>query len=139
MSAHAPPLYPFTGFYISYPSSPQPPTPLGLVTMIPSDPPAMGWIYADRKTFELKYGNKTASIDHVFGPWDMTEDKLGVTLEEQEQFVALETVDADGKGDGTWQVYYDREGDGTGLPPGRRRLEVSIEREVQEGGEEKKE
>ena len=83
----------------------------------------MGWIYADRHTFELKYGNKSASIDHVFGPWDITDDKLGLTLEESEAFVAVE-VDK-----GEWQLFYDREGGGKGLPKGRK-LEVSIEREV---------
>lgn len=56
----------------------------------------------------------------------MTEDRLGVTLEEQEAFVAVE------REAGVWQVYYDRVGDGTGLPKGKT-VEVSLEREALEG------
>lgn len=80
--------------------------------MISTNPPAMGWVYADRHTYELKYGNKSASIDHVFGPWGMCEDDLGVDLEEKEAFVAVEvsshfslgwTGSCDGEGGGGYE------------------------------------
>ena len=117
--------------------------------MIATSPPAMGWLYADRHTFQLKYGNRTASIDHVFGPWDICDDMLGVMLEEKEAFVAIEVsvvVETERNGDvhtivvinmsqienGIWTLFYDREGDGSGLPTDKIRLEVSLEREVVE-------
>lgn len=62
--------HPFEGFYISYPDPTLPsPPPLGLVSTIDSDPPMLNWIYIDRHTRELKYGNRTQSRAHIVGPW----------------------------------------------------------------------
>ncbi|KAI9840165.1 MAG: hypothetical protein M1837_001878 [Sclerophora amabilis] len=110
---------PFSGFYVTYPNDAKP---MGLVSMISHDPPAMGWLYVDKVTFELKYGNRTSSIEHIVGPWDFTEDELGVTLAGEELFVAVEEKD------NQWALYYDRNDDGTGLPKKKRVLEVSLER-----------
>lgn len=113
--------YPFEGFYIHYPNDDKP---LGLVSMVSDDPPAMNWIYVDKNTMEVKYGNRTASIEHIVGPWDWTEDELGVTLEGEERFVAVEEKE------NVWAVYYDRNDDGKSLPAKRRVLDVSLERRM---------
>lgn len=68
----------------------------------------MGWIYAAKDTHELKYGNRSRSIEHVVGPWDWAGDADEiVTLEDKarEAFVAVD------EGDGEWGVYFDRDGD----------------------------
>ena len=62
----------------------------------------LNWIYADKDTLELKYGNRTQSKEHHVGPWDWTEDEVGVTIEDWEGFVAVEEEP------GKWAVYYDR-------------------------------
>ena len=38
------------------------PVPLGLVSQVAVDPPLLNWIYVDKDTMEVKYGNKTASV-----------------------------------------------------------------------------
>ena len=66
----------FQGFYIQYPlltklthatSSP----PMGLVSSIPTSDstPALNWLYIDRVTQEMRYANRTGSMEHVIGPW----------------------------------------------------------------------
>ncbi|KAI9798200.1 MAG: hypothetical protein M1833_004949 [Piccolia ochrophora] len=111
--------YPFCGFYVTYPSDAKP---LGLVSMVSDDPPTMNWMYVDRTTLEVKYGNRTASVDHVVGPWDWTDDEVGITLEGKEAFVAVE------ESTDTWALYFDRNGDCSGLPTKKRILEISLER-----------
>lgn len=113
--------YPFEGFYIHYPNDDKP---LGLVSMVSDDPPMMNWIYADKNTLELKYGNRTASIEHVVGPWDWAEDEVGLTLEGAERLVAVE------ERKDVWAVYYDRNDDGKGLPQGKRVLDISLDRKL---------
>ncbi|MCJ1429955.1 hypothetical protein MMC29_007870, partial [Sticta canariensis] len=61
--------HPFTGFYISYPDPELHPNTLGLVSSISDDPPMLNWIYIDRATRELKYGNRTQSREHIVGSW----------------------------------------------------------------------
>ena len=121
--------HPFTGFYITYPCDESPP-PRGLVSMISLNPPAMGWIYADSGTLEAKYGNRSASIEHVKGPWDWTSDQTGVTLEGKEAFVAVEEEVAveDGKTEKRWALYFDRTETGKGLPRGKQVLPISLDR-----------
>ncbi|KAI9705833.1 MAG: hypothetical protein M1836_005239 [Candelina mexicana] len=157
-----PKSHPFAGFFIAYPPpDPDIPSPQirGLVSTISNDPPMLNWIYADRITGEVRYGNRTQSKEHVFGSWDWTEDLEGLVLEGWEGFVVVEeddVVDDDdegegekGEGDGNgngkregkgggkvWAVYYDRKRDGLKSvfgkegQMGRRVLEVSLERKV---------
>ena len=113
--------FPFKGFYLNFPSESHH---RGLVSLTSANPPAMGWLYADKTTLELKYGNRSASVDNIFGPWDWTPDEEGVTLEGKEAFVAVE------EGEGVWAVYFDRGEDGAGLPPGKRILPISVERKL---------
>ncbi|KAI9769884.1 MAG: hypothetical protein M1835_006642 [Candelina submexicana] len=155
-----PQSHPFAGFYIAYPPlDPETPSPQirGLVSTISNDPPMLNWIYADRETGEVRYGNRTQSRGHVFGSWDWTEDLEGLVLEgwegfvvveeeeEEEEGVGVDEGEGDGKGKGkgkgegegrVWAVYYDRKRDGLksvfgkGGKMGRRVLEVSLERKV---------
>lgn len=60
----------------------------------------------DKNTHQLKYGNRSQSIEHVVGPWDWTGDEKTVVLEDKSAFVAVEEEDGSG-----WGVYFDRNGD----------------------------
>lgn len=127
----APPPHPFTGFYIMYPDDDRSPPERGLVSTISVDPPMLNWIYVDKDKLELRYGNRTASIQHVIGPWDWTEDESGVILEDWEGWVAVEEEERE---DGLkWALYYDRYDDDLGggrKANGKRRLQCSLERRV---------
>lgn len=70
-----------------------------------ANPPLLNWIYADKDTYELKYGNRTQSVEHLVGPWDWTEDEKTILLEGKSAFVAVEEEE------GEWALYYDRDGD----------------------------
>lgn len=115
--------HPFKGFMIGHPSGEQL---RGMVSLSGVDPPSMGFVYADKKTYELKYGNKTTSTPHIHGPWNLTEDDEGLTLEDEELFVAVEEKK------GYWALYYDKHGDGRDLPEDKTTLPVSIERKPKE-------
>lgn len=114
-----------------YPDDARVPPERGLVSTISNDPPMLNWIYCDKETLELRYGNRTASIQHVVGPWNWTEDEAGVLLEDWEGFVAVEENERE---DGLkWAVYYDKYNDD--LASGRkvngmRLLQCSLERRV---------
>ncbi|KAF9482395.1 hypothetical protein BDN70DRAFT_875144 [Pholiota conissans] len=117
--------HPFSGFYLDYPAGKKP---MGLVSTISRDPPELNWIYADDDTLELKYGNKTASVNHIHGPWDWTPDQRGLTLEEWEGFVALE------ESPGVWGLYYDQDDDHlstSGIAGNRRVVECSLQRRLE--------
>ncbi|ETI23911.1 hypothetical protein G647_05718 [Cladophialophora carrionii CBS 160.54] len=124
--------YVIEAFYIEYPDNERVPVPLGLVSQVQEDPPLLNWIYVDKDTMELKYGNKSASIEHHVGPWDWTEDEEGITFDETEAFTAVEDP-ATRK----WQLYYDMDDDGLSrfVPKGRRKFQVSLERTLIPGAE----
>lgn len=85
----------------------------------------LNWLYVDRNTLELKYGNRTQSREHHVGPWDWTEDEVGLTLEGWEGFVAVE------EGKKLWAIYFDRKNDQLKeLRNGRRVLQCSLERRL---------
>lgn len=118
--------HPFSGFYLMYPDDDRNPRQRGLVSTISLDPPMLNWIYADKNTSELKFGNRSASIEHIVGAWDWTEDEVGMTLEDWEGFVAVEEADG-------WALYYDIDDDhlGNGKKVGGRTvLQCSIERRI---------
>ncbi|KAI9370994.1 VPS28 protein-domain-containing protein [Aspergillus egyptiacus] len=79
---------------------------LGLVSTIQDSPPMLNWIYADKETHELKYGNRTQSCEHVPGPWDWRDEETTVVLEKNRGFYAVKEEE------GVWAVYFDRDGDG---------------------------
>ena len=101
------------------------PVPLGLASQVAVNPPLLNWIYVDKDTMEVRYGNKTASVAHNVGPWDWTEDQERVVFEENAVFTAVE--DAATK---RWQVYLDMEGDELSrvVPRSRRRLLINLQR-----------
>ncbi|KAJ5259262.1 hypothetical protein N7478_012243 [Penicillium angulare] len=102
------PAFTSLAFYIEYPELDETKgldRGLGLPTYVSANPPLLNWIYADFETHELKYGNRTQSVDHVVGPWNWTEDEKTITLEESVAFVAVEEEE------GEWALYFDRDGD----------------------------
>ncbi|CAF9919259.1 hypothetical protein IMSHALPRED_004566 [Imshaugia aleurites] len=127
--------HPFEGFYIEYPDPERPrPLPLGLVSTISKDPPMLNWIYVDKNTREVKYGNRTQSRAHIVGSWgwDAGEEggAGGLTLEGAEGAVAVEA------GDG-WEIRWEDE-DGNAGVEGRRKVTISLERKMLEPKEEDK-
>jgi len=129
------PLHPFAGFYLDYQPRKEkhdmferlnkPPKIRGLVTTISENPPTLNWVYVDRRTHEVKYGSREVAQGHVLGPWDWTDDEVGLTLEDWEGFVAVEE-----KKD-LWAVYFDRDDDRLqDIISGRRVLQCSLERRV---------
>lgn len=154
--------HPFQGFYIQYPDDerPQPP-PLGLVSTISDDPPMLNWIYVDKTTLEVKYGNRTQSRAHRVGSWGWTgkepddgeisydrktgkkeeieeeeEEPGGLTFEGEEKFVAVEPHG----GGNRWEVMWDEKDDllkDLGGIKGRKVLQISLERTFVEEAKEK--
>ncbi|KAK2750008.1 hypothetical protein FQN55_002726 [Onygenales sp. PD_40] len=127
-TSRAIPAHTAEAFYIGYPDEEREPT-LGLVSSVSTDPPMLNWIYVDKDTMELKYGNRTQSRPHHVGPWDWTEDQVGLTMRGVEGFVAVE----EDEGEGVWGVYFDEDGDGLRRRAGGRRVvEISLERTMVE-------
>ena len=125
----------FEGFYIEYPDPERPrPLPLGLVSTISNDPPMLNWIYVDKNTREVKYGNRTRSRAHIVGSWGWDageEDGAGgLTLEGHEGAVAVEGRDG-------WEIRWEDEDGRVGVE-GRVKLTVSLERKMLEPKEEDK-
>lgn len=89
----------------------------------------MGWLFIDKDTLEARYGNKSASIHNIKGPWDWTDDENGMVLEGKEAFVAVREED------GLWRLYFDRNEDGRGLPEGKLVLPISLDRELKDVAE----
>ena len=127
--------HPFEGFYIEYPDPERPrPLPLGLVSTISKDPPMLNWIYVDKDTREVKYGNRTQSRAHIVGSWgwDAGEEggAGGLTLEGKEGAVAVEGNDG-------WEIRWEDEDRNIGVK-GSLKLTVSLERKMLEPKEEDK-
>ena len=127
--------HPFEGFYIEYPDPERPrPLPLGLVSTISRDPPMLNWIYVDKNTREVKYGNRTQSRAHIVGSWgwDAGEEggAGGLTLEGDEGAVAVEADDG-------WEIRWEDEDRNIGVK-GSSKLTVSLERKMLEPREEDK-
>ncbi|RFU24718.1 hypothetical protein B7463_g11620, partial [Scytalidium lignicola] len=78
--------HPFMGYYLPYPDSQYE----GLVSTITDEAPIMNWIYADRETYEVKYGVRNDAQPNVTGPFDCTRQDHRLTLEGWEGFVAVE-------------------------------------------------
>ncbi|KAK7179067.1 hypothetical protein DPSP01_003428 [Paraphaeosphaeria sporulosa] len=117
--------HPFAGYFLPYPDQNWGRQGEGLVSTISDDPPQLNWIYVDRDTHEVKYGNREVSESHVIGPWDVTKgpDKR-VTLEGWEGFMAVKY------GPGEWALYFDRDDDGLAgiIDPEMETIEVVLVR-----------
>jgi hypothetical protein len=143
--------HPFTGFYLDFqPAAPagsmfsrldRPSAVRGLVSTAAAAgqsegrPATLHWVYADRRTREVRYGSREAADGHILSPLDWTDDEQGLTLEGWEGFVAVEEEN------GMWAVYYDRDDDLLkGRVAGKRVLRCSLERRlVQEDDDEEEE
>ena len=143
----------FCGFYIAYPNEDRPkPPPIGLVSTVSDDPPLLNWIYVDKITAELKYGNRTQSKPHRVGSWNWTteleegefmneEEAGGLLLDGEENFVIVEP-ESGRENDGRWEVRWDRRDDGLkGVDgvKGRKVFRISLERTFVEEKPKKKE
>ena len=123
--------HPFTGFYIAYPDDNRPMT-RGLVSTISVDPPMLNWMYVDKDTLEMKYSNKSGSIEHHVGDYDWTseDNDSSITFDDWEGFTAMEEKP------GQWALYFDMNDDGLKKhKKGRNTMEVSLVRRVVTGQE----
>ena len=111
--------HPCAAFYLTYPGETQP-RPRGLVSTIAKDPPMLNWLYVDKDTSEVRYGNRTTSMDHVVGDWDWTDENVEEGAEERKKTDAgwvMETKDAK-SGKGQWKKDKDEEVKGKDDCPG---------------------
>jgi hypothetical protein len=93
----------------------------------------LNWIYVDKNSLELKYGNRSQSIEHLVGHWDWTTDETGITLEGEEPFAAVEEEP------GVWALYCDCYRDGLAgiAQTGKTIVEISLDRSLVEGEKDK--
>lgn len=112
-------------FYIGYPDDNEKRGD-GLVSTVSVDPPMLNWMYVDKNTMEVKYGNRTQSIEHIVGHWNWTQDETGVILAEKELWAAVEEED------GVWALYYDKNDNGLAgfVDSGKSVVEISIDRNL---------
>ncbi|TGO19757.1 hypothetical protein BPAE_0331g00080 [Botrytis paeoniae] len=110
----------FCGYYFMYPGTEE----HGLVSTIQDNPPMLNWIYVDSSTLEVRYGGRADTVGNLAHPWEWSEDEVNLTLEEDEGFVAVEVEP------GLWQIYFDRNGDFSGLPTGKKIQEVCLLRRM---------
>lgn len=121
--------HPFQGFYIAYPDPDRPhPPPLGCVSTISNEPPMLNWIYVDKDTREVRFGNRTQSREHIVGPWGWEAGEEGgpggLTLKGNEGAVAVDTSDG-------WEIQWEDEAGRMGVE-GKRMLRVSLDRKMLE-------
>ena len=88
-----PPMHAFAGFYIQYPDENRCPPERGLVSTISDEPPVLNWVFVDRETFEIRYNNRSGSIEHIVGEWDWTADETHMLFQGWEGFVVVDEWD----------------------------------------------
>ncbi|KAI0417240.1 hypothetical protein F5X98DRAFT_375107 [Xylaria grammica] len=88
--------HPFAGYYLPYPDS----SASGLVSTICDEPPIMNWIYVDRWSYELKFGNRSWADDNFPIPWDCSRQDRRLTFGGWEGFLAVKEGDF-------WALYFD--------------------------------
>jgi hypothetical protein len=95
-----------------------------MVSTISDDPPQLNWIYVDRDTCEVKYGNRLESEAHIIGPWDVTKMDRRVILMGWEGFTAVRY------GPGEWALYFDVDDNGLQgvVPDEMKRMEIELVR-----------
>ncbi|KAI0912313.1 hypothetical protein F4823DRAFT_208483 [Ustulina deusta] len=92
--------HPFAGYYLPYPESKA----SGLVSTICDEPPIMNWIYVDRWTYELKFGNRSWADNNFPIPWDCSRQDRRLTFGGWEGFLAVKEGDF-------WALYFDIDSD----------------------------
>ena len=142
-----PPMHAFAGFYIQYPDENRCPPERGLVSTISDEPPVLNWVFVDRETFEIRYNNRSGSIEHIVGEWDWTADETHMLFQGWEGFVVVDEWDGADEDESTpwgreglrWALYYDVGDDGLrGRRKGRDMFEVALERKIQSEGDQLK-
>jgi hypothetical protein len=98
------------------------------VSTISDNPPMLNWLYVDKDTLELKFGNRTQSTEHIVGHWDWTEDQSGLLLKKKELWAAVEEEE------GVWALYYDINENGLAgvIDPAKVVVEISVDRDMVE-------
>jgi hypothetical protein len=116
--------HPFAGYFLPYPDHDWGRQGEGMVSTISNDPPQLNWIYVDRDTCEVKYGNRAESEDHIIGPWDVTKMDRRVMLTGWEGFTAVRY------GPGEWALYFDVDDNGLQgvVPDDMTRVEIELVR-----------
>lgn len=119
--------HPFLGYFFTHPGASidaddREPTE-GLVSTISSGTPMLNWIFVDDETGAIRHGTRTESLGHMVGPWGWTEDEQNLILDDDEGFVVFWQA-------GEWQVFFDIEGDGSGMPRNTKFEEVSLQRKL---------
>ncbi|MCJ1276359.1 hypothetical protein MMC21_004164 [Puttea exsequens] len=103
----APPGHSFAGYFLPNPRADWPKWQgEGLVSTIGDNPPQLNWIYVDKDTNEVKYGDKEESAGHLMGPWNCTKIDRRMTFQGWEGFIAVK------EGTGVWALYFDVDDDG---------------------------
>ena len=122
------PAYTTEAFFLEYPDPDRDPMELGLVSQVQDDPPLLNWIYVKEENGELRYGNRSESRSEVVGPWDWTDDEIGLTLFKEEGFVAVEPETPGSP----WEVYFEVEEGWVKEKLGGKRtvLPISLERRL---------
>ena len=64
----------------------------------------MNWIFIDRETYQVKFGNRLASEGQLTGPWDCTRQDRRLVFSGWEGFCAVHEG-------GLWALYFDVDGD----------------------------
>lgn len=104
-----------------------------MVSTISDDPPYLNWIYLDRFTYEVKYGNKYEATGHLMGPWDCTAIDKRVTFEGWEGFMAVQE-EVEGSAGEMWALYFDKDDnflstrDDMPGSTGKRKMQVQLSR-----------
>lgn len=98
----------------------------GMVTLI-NEERYLNWVYVDRTSQEVKYGQRVDAEPHLVGPWDCTAIDRRLTFRDWEGFIAVQESESDDM----WALYFDVRDDGlTGEGQignsGKRMLEVEI-------------
>ncbi|KAI0107129.1 hypothetical protein GGR51DRAFT_155898 [Nemania sp. FL0031] len=109
--------HPFAGYYLPYPDS----NASGLVSTICDEPPVMNWIYVDRWSYELKFGNRAWADDNWPIPWDCSRQERRLTFGGWEGFLAV-------KEGNFWALYFDIDEDHLKdkVPEGTPVLEIEL-------------
>jgi hypothetical protein len=119
----------FSGYFLPHPEHKWPARKgEALVSTIMDDPPMLNWIYVDKDTYQVKYGNKSESTGHKLGPWNCTPVEKRLTFDGWEGFLIVEEPVEDGSEETQWALYFDVEDDGLmgRIPTDRTVLEVEL-------------
>ena len=95
---------PFSGHVIPFPNCNWDADGQGLASFLDQDRTYGTWIYVDRQTYEVKYGEREVAGKHLAGPWSLNVSENRLLLDEWEGFLAVK------EGPGLWALYFDVEG-----------------------------